>query len=162
MEVYNKDFKKLDEGYYELDFNYQFKTISEYKYSELTELLGDQNFYENNENTLTIKSSCNNWYVFKRYTQLDIIYFKIVTDYKVIQNNADTVNGNEYTWVIRKDNYGIKEIIIKLDQTKKITDNQRLSSSESNKVINIVLIAIGGIVALGVIIIGIKVLKSNK
>ena len=63
----------------------------------------------------------------------------------MIQNNADTVNGNEYTWVIRKDNYGIKEIIIKLDQTKKITDNQRLSSSESNKVINIVLIAIGGI-----------------
>ena len=50
LEVYNKDFKKLDEGYYELDFNYQFKTISEYKYSELTELLGDQNFYENNEN----------------------------------------------------------------------------------------------------------------
>ena len=93
---------------------------------------------------------------------IDIIYFKIVTDYKVIQNNADTVNGNEYTWVIRKDNYGIKEIIIKLDQTKKITDNQRLSSSESNKVINIVLIAIGGIVVLGVIIIGIKVLKSNK
>lgn len=162
LEVYNKDFKKLDEGYYELDFNYQFKTISEYKYSELTELLGDQNFYENNENTLTINSSCNNWYVFKRYTQLDIIYFKIVTDYKVIQNNADTVNGNEYTWVIRKDNYGIKEIIIKLDQTKKITDNQRLSSSESNKVINKVLIAIVGIVVLGAIIIGIKVLKSNK
>ena len=34
--------------------------------------------------------------------------------------------------------------------------------SLANKVINIVLIAIGGIVALGVIIIGIKVLKSNK
>lgn len=162
LDVYNKNFKKLEEGYYELDFNYQFKTISEYRNSELTELLSDQNFCENDEKTLTINSSCNNWYVFKRYNQLDIIYFKIVTDYKVIQNNADTVNGNEYTWVIRKDNYGIKDIIIKLDTTKKITDNQRLSSDESNKVINKILIAIGGIVAIGAIIIGIKVLKSNK
>lgn len=162
LKVYNKNYKKLDEGYYELDFNYQFKNMTEYTYSELTELLGNQNYYENNEKTLTINSSCNDWYVFKRYNQLNIIYFKIVTDYKVIQNNADVVNGNEYTWIIRKENYGSKGITIKLDKTKKITDNQRLSSTESNKVINQVLIAIGAILAIGALIFGIKVLKSNK
>ena len=40
---------------------------------------------------------------FINYPELDVMHIKIVTDKKVLEHNADEVNGNEYMWLIEKE-----------------------------------------------------------
>lgn len=48
-----------------------------------------------------------NDYEFYDYDKLEI---KFVTNHKVIKNNADLIEGNNYYWYITKDNYDSKKI----------------------------------------------------
>ena len=48
--------------------------------------------------------------------QIDSLTINIKTDLKVIENNADKVDGNTYTWIINEENYQNHPIQIKLDK----------------------------------------------
>ena len=46
----------------------------------------------------------------------DSLNINITTKLKVLSNNADTVNGNTYTWIINENNYLAKNVFLKLEK----------------------------------------------
>ncbi len=87
---------------------------------------------------------------------LDKLTINIKTDLKVIENNADKVKGNTYTWIIDDSNYQNKPINMRID----------LTEEEEESYTSIVLLCIfGGIIiaVLSVIIyMYIRNRKNNK
>ena len=53
------------------------------------------------------------------YKRLDSVKININTNLKVTDNNADSINGNIYTWDIDEDNAESKEVLIKLKKNIK-------------------------------------------
>lgn len=53
---------------------------------------------------------------------IDTLKVNITTEYKVLKNDADEVNGNTYTWNIDENNYQNKPINMKIDLTTKKAD----------------------------------------
>lgn len=100
-------------------------------------------------------SDFNGFTLFKKLTEVEI---NINCPYEVTSNNADKVKNNTYTWIINKDNMKNASIELVYNEGVKV----KPKADNINNIINTCLIAIGGIVVLGAIIIGIKVLKSNK
>ena len=49
----------------------------------------------------------------------DSVKINITTKLKVIENNADSVNGDTYTWIINENNYLGKEIYFKVERNNK-------------------------------------------
>lgn len=91
------------------------------------------------------------------YPLLEQVNINITTKYKVLENNADSVNGNTYSWVINKRNADNSKIIIKF-KTK--SDNVFANIiNEDNKFLIIILGAIG---VIGLIIVFYVYLKSKK
>ena len=89
--------------------------------------------------------------------QIDDITVNIKTDLIVLENNADEVNGNVYTWYINDQNYSNKSLYIKMEKNK-------YQESFIDKVISIVIIILV-IVVIGLFIYFIvrrKHLKNNK
>lgn len=62
-----------------------------------------------NESTIEI-SVPTNLKVFRQYDDLDELKVTIHCKYKSISNNADSVNGNDYVWIINRENYETKKI----------------------------------------------------
>lgn len=81
----------------------------------------------------------------------DKVNVKIVLPFKVIENNADKVKGNEYSWTLNKDE-DLRKISIKFD-SKSVKDSKKLKIG--NTVFNIkysVIAFVGLILAIGIII----------
>lgn len=90
---------------------------------------------------------------FKYLNENDTIEVNIKTDFKVIYNNADEVNGNTYTWLIDKNNL-YKKISIKMDRNNLKGANNYL-----------IIYIIGGVIFATIVIIFLtKILnkKNNK
>lgn len=51
--------------------------------------------------------------LFEQYDSLDEIVVNIKSKYEVLENNADEINNNTYTWYITRSNYKNKSINIK-------------------------------------------------
>ena len=65
--------------------------------------------------------------VFEEHDNLNDITVNIsVDDYKVVNNNADEVVGNNYRWKINRDNYKNKEIILQLNKINSIKDTDKV------------------------------------
>ena len=47
----------------------------------------------------------------------------IETDLKVLENNADEIHGNVYTWIVNEDNYRNKPIYIKIEKNNNNLEN---------------------------------------
>lgn len=76
------------------------------------------------------------------YHTVDKVIIKFKTDYEVIDNNADSVDGNEYTWTIDSNNY--KDVSINIIANKK--NNVK---AEKNKISWIEICAVvGGLIAI--------------
>jgi len=85
--------------------------------------------YSNNK--LSIKTTSPNSYL--RYSDLlDNLTVSIITDYNVISNNADSVDGNKYTWTFDKDNNYTKQISFEVDLSKKTNEEEDKNSSNEN------------------------------
>lgn len=54
---------------------------------------------------------------------VDSVKVNITTELEVLENNADEVNGNTYTWNINNNNYLNKEVNIKLKKSNNSQDN---------------------------------------
>ena len=64
--------------------------------------------------------------LFNTFPELENVKVNIKTDYEVIKNNADSVNGNVYTWYFSKDTK--KSVYLIISSEKKTSD-----SSNNNK-----------------------------
>lgn len=83
-----------------------------------------------------------------------------VVDYEVLENNADSINGNTYSWIIDKTNYTNKPIILRFKENKKIIKKEEKKSKDNSNIYIFISIIIGMII-IGMII-GIYVLSLNK
>ena len=90
----------------------------------------------------------------------DDITVNIYVPFKVIEHNADSVNGNTYSWTIKKDN-NLKNIKILYDEgSKKNNVNIKINNKTYN--INYVIIVISGIIVLLLVITLIVYIKNKK
>lgn len=107
-----------------------------------------QNFYFEEEDRIEINAA--GFKMFDSYDTLDRVKVNIKTDYKVLDNNADSVDGNTYTWNVNRTNYNDKTVFISIDKPvyEKIKNN---IEKKSNKVSNSLLI--GFILLLFIVII---------
>lgn len=85
--------------------------------------------------------------------EIDSITVNIRTALTVLENNADKVNGNTYTWYINDKNYTNKPIYIKIEK-------ERYQESFTSQVISIIVILI--IVVVIGILIYFKALRKRK
>lgn len=111
----------------------------------------------NVEDNIIVINSSNYFNCFDYYGYLDNVNIKLTTNYVSLSNNADKVNENEYNWIITKDNYKNKSIYIELDKTKYL-----LTEEKVDKLLNIILIILGGLALIFGIFVFIKIKKSNK
>ena len=111
-------------------------------------------------NILKIETS-NYFNCFDKYSIIDDVNINVTTGYKVLENNADKVDGNTYTWNITKSNK--KGIKLTLDTTVDEIQEEEIKKEKLNK--NLIFIIIGTLVlfAFGtVLFVFIKSNKNNK
>ena len=75
-------------------------------------------------------STSNKATCFETYGSLDSVVINITTNYEVTYNNADSVNGIVYTWIIDRNNYNDKNISLTYNPSKTTSDS---SSSTDTK-----------------------------
>jgi len=133
-------------------YNYDFDYALHYCYDK-------QNITHVN-NILKIETS-NYFNCFDKYNLIDKVNINVTTGYKVLESNADKVDGYTYTWNITKSNK--KGIKLVLDTTIDELQEKEIQKEKLNK--NIIFIVIGTLVlfAFGtVIFVFIKSNKNNK
>ena len=97
--------------------------------------------------------------LFEEYDNLDEVNIKITTNHKVVENNADEVNGNTYIWTVRKNNADNKPIYLEMSKDEYVDEGLTLSFWAKFA------IAIGLLVVIVIVIliyIKIKNHKNNK
>ena len=116
----------------------------------------NQNISYSNNN-LKIETS-NYFNCFDKYNMLDEVNINVTTGYKVLETNADKIDGNTYTWNITKSNK--KGIKLVLDTTVDEIEEKEIKKEQINK--NLIFIIIGILVLLGFSTIIYVYIKSNK
>lgn len=91
---------------YTYTYDYGF---SEFKQSSFTRCYDAYTILEEN-NIISLNTSKKFNCMVYNYNKIDNIKINITTDYKVIESNADEINGNVYTWNINNSNYENKSI----------------------------------------------------
>lgn len=81
----------------------------------------------------------------KRFDQLTI---NITTELEVTENNADSIDGNTYTWVITEDNYQNHPITMKMN----LPDENEQEGNSILTTIIIIVVLILAIVGIGVLV----------
>lgn len=87
-------------AYYQYDYNFK-------EYKNATSInnafKASQVQYDPYEKQILITTESSGMVLFYSYPQLEEVRINITTNYVVIENNADYVSGNVYTWVFHKD-----------------------------------------------------------
>jgi hypothetical protein len=105
-EEYNHDnyyySKKMISSETELGLNYKGKlSLSDYDTSSIVYRCYDYFSMTEQDDSIVISTSNHNL-CFDNYKWLDSLIVNVKTNHKVINNNADNVNGNTYTWNLTK------------------------------------------------------------
>jgi hypothetical protein len=105
-EEYNRDnyyySKKMISTETELGLNYKGKlSLSDYDTSSIVYRCYDYFSMTEQDDSIVISTSKHNL-CFDNYKWLDSLIVNVKTNHKVINNNADNVNGNTYTWNLTK------------------------------------------------------------
>jgi len=127
----------------------------------------------NNKDEYIISTSFKN-NCFDKYPLLDELNINITTDMKVTSNNADSVNGDTYTWKITRSNYSDKSISLAMQSIRQY-DNDKIIEKENQKreerekkqektkkIVKGSLGVIGIIVLVAIIILGIVIVIKNR
>ena len=152
----SKDFYKVEKINDEIKFGIKFKG----------------NFKENFYNSNIIKNSCGiveidkdltrtkinigDFKVFDAHENLSKITINIKSKYKLRKNNADSVKGNVYTWVITRNNYKNKNINISF------YENNLSETDDSMILFSIVIFSLVIIALVVFLIFKIKYKKNNS
>lgn len=99
--------------------------------------------------------------LFEQFNNLENVTVNITTNHKVVDDNADEVNGNTYTWHITEGNADDKSIYLELTKEEYI-DGTGEHSSSVIMIIVVVILAIAGIGALIYLYLKRKHQKSNE
>lgn len=116
VEYYDKEMIS-SESTYGIATNYKHKLSDYVKANTINTCYNNVSVLQNGSNIVLSTSREN--ICFDRYSILDDINIYLKFDdkeYKVIEHNADSVNGNEYHWNINRNNYKNKSIVIELEE----------------------------------------------
>lgn len=122
-----------NDGMYGFKLNNTF-SLNDYKNSPLLLEYNFKNIIISNNRILIKSNTSQGCTLFDNYPYLDNILVNIITNYKVINNNADEIKDNTYTWFVNKNNFKNKEISIEIDKSD-ISYNTLLDEKESNVLI---------------------------
>lgn len=102
VSYYNKNVTQDVSGY-KINYSYKY-TVDEYKRARSVKTSFQSfNIRESKvDEEIVISTSTGGIKYFDKYTNLDSVKINITPSYKVLENNADYVNGNVYTWVFTK------------------------------------------------------------
>ena len=138
IEYYTRKEQELGSGY-KFSYNYIYK-FDDYKNARSVKYAFDSKTIQRNtiDKNIMISTDSGGLNFFEQYSDLESVTINIKTSYKVLENNADYVNGSTYTWVLRK---GTKKGIYILlnDPNASITNNNNNVDEEkqNNQIINI-------------------------
>lgn len=76
-----------------------------------------------------------------------------ITDYEVIENNADEISNDIYIWNINKDNYSSKVISIKFKEKAKEENKDSLKDNNSSIDVTNILLIISVIIIIGIAVV---------
>jgi len=134
--------------------------INDYDYDYSLYICYDNQNITYSNNILKVETS-DYFNCFDKYSIIDDVNINVTTGYKVLENNADKVDGNTYTWNITKSNK--KGIKLTLDTTVDEIQEEEKQKEKLNK--NLIFIVMGTLVlfAFGtVLFVFIKSNKNNK
>lgn len=148
---YNKNTTDLGNGY---RFNYSYDFDID-KYGDARTIKdGFRDYSYSYRNDIISLSTDNEGFIyFNDYPLLEEVTVNIKTDYLVEENNADSVNGNTYTWVFNKDSK--KSIDIVIDTSK--------SGDRVLGIVNVsTVITIGVVIGIVLVILVLLLIKNKK
>lgn len=115
VEYYTKSKINFNNGY---NFTYKYK----FEFNEYNKAMSVKNAYrsvflqhDRKENNIVLSTDSSGCLLFQQYKTLNSLKVNITSIYKVLESNADSVNGNVYTWNLSRSND--KNIYIKYDTT---------------------------------------------
>lgn len=148
---YNKNTTDLGNGY---RFNYSYDFDID-KYGDARTIKdGFRDYSYSYRNDIISLSTDNEGLIyFNDFPLLEEVTVNIKTDYLVEENNADSVNGNTYTWVFNKDSK--KSIDIVIDTSK--------SGDRVLGIVNVsTVITIGVVIGIVLIILVLLLIRNRK
>lgn len=113
------------------------------------------------EDTTILISTSNKNQCYERYKWLDNITVNLKTNHKVLDNNADSVKGNTYTWNLTRENASDKSLQIKISKYDFVNNYDNEIAKNALLIIGIVL-TLAIIVALAIFIIRRIQKNANK
>ena len=109
QELYNV--QKINDG---ISLNYSYK-YDNFDKSSILNYCGGIVEYQTGNDTVSISvNDFFNCFMSEYGSVLDNLTINISTNFKVLENNADKVNGNVYTWNVNMDNAVDKKVYIKI------------------------------------------------
>ena len=148
---YNKNTTDLGNGY---RFNYSYDFDID-KYGDARTIKdGFRDYsYSYRNDIISLSTDSEGLIYFNDYPLLEEVTVNIKTDYLVEENNADSVNGNTYTWVFNKDSK--KSIDIVIDTSK--------SGDRVLGIVNVsTLVTIGVVIGIILIILVLLLIRNRK
>ena len=151
---YNKNTTDFGNGYI---FNYSYDFDIDRYGDARTIKEGFRDYSYTYKNDIISLSTDNKGLIyFDEYKELDEVVINIKTNYLVLENNADRVNGNTYTWIFNIDSK--KSINIVIDTSE--SGDKVLGIINVNTIITVGII--GGIVLIILCLLLLKNKKNNK
>ena len=138
IKYYDKTKKELNNGYI---FNYKYNfTFDEYQNAR-TVKNGFKSYRISKDiinQTISLSTSAEKLIYFEDYPLLEEVKVNIKTNYVVKENNADVINNNTYTWILKKDSN--KNINMLIDTSK--TNNKIIGINVNDNIFVIIIILI--------------------
>lgn len=157
-EYYNQTYNIDDNGYH-LFYEYTYPIE---KYKDANSINFNYNYkditYKDHILKIAIGATNNKMKYVNDFTNLTV---NIITDYIVLNNNADSVIGNRYIWYINKNNNDEKGINFEVDLSKTQSEIDKEKEVKAKKNSLLIPVLIGALLAY-VIIIFIIVTKKRK
>ncbi len=151
---YNKNTTDLGNGYI-FNYSYDFDIDRYGNARTIKEGFRDYSYTYRND-IISLSTDNKGLIYFDEYKELDEVVINIKTNYLVLENNADRVNGNTYTWIFNIDSK--KSINIVIDTSE--SGDKVLGIINVNTIITVGII--GGIVLIILCLLLLKNKKNNK
>lgn len=131
IKYYNRVEKELSNGY-KLSYSYNFKFKDYFNSTTVKNGFKSATIQRDTvEDTILISTDKGGLLYFNQYPYLNEIKVNIKSTHKMIDNNADRVNGNVYTWIFNKNN-NKKNIYIVFDDNTFIDEKKPGNESDVN------------------------------
>ena len=149
-----------DDNYYNLIYNYKHDINSFTQSYFVSNCYPDFNVESNDKQIVLSSGSQFTCFEGDDGLSADSVEINITTNLEVLDNNADRVNGNTYTWNINESNYNNKPIEMTLQKSFEIEDV--VPQNEASNLSFIIVIAISVVALVVFVFVKHKARKNNN